>query len=388
VSQPAAYGLPLASAVLMLASTASAGAHAAEWRFQPSSQLFALGESNPRLLPGVSTFTGSGGGNVSIDLRRRSETLEIGGTVRANLRRYSEDASLDRDEARLDLSLQQSGERVSWQGNASVAHDTTLTSELGTTGVSQLNLRHEAIDLTLGPTWQISERVSTGATLSWEESRYPGTSRIDLVDYHYQSASVNVAYGFTEKVLVSLVASAGGLDADRISYRTRNDSIVLQARYRWSPRWTLTAFAGPSWVRSKKSGESGTRYNVELTRQQSERTVVSLLLSSSIAPTGSGYLTQREDASIRLGRALGEHLDLAFSYSMIHSRDLVPALGLSFNDVRYARAETSLSWRLAEHWSTVLGAGRSEQQYRARGISATNFDARLAIAWTGNPHVY
>jgi hypothetical protein len=372
----------------MLASTASAGAHAAEWRFQPSSQLFGLGETNPRLLPGVSRFTGSGGVDLSLDLRRRSETLEIDGKVRADLRRYTEETSLNRDEARLDLSLQQTGERVSWQGSASVAHDTTLTSELGTTGVSQVNLRHEAIGLTFGPTLQITERVSTGATLSWEDSRYPGTSRIDLVDYRYQSASVNVAYGLTEKALVSLVASAGGLDADRISFRTRNDNIVLQARYRWSPKWTLTAFAGPSWVRSKQSSDSGTRYNVELTRQQSERTVVSLLLSSSVAPTGRGYLSQREDVSVRLGRALGEHLDAAFTYSMIHTRDLVPALGFSFNDVRYARAEASLSWRLAEHWSTVFGAGRSEQQYRAIGTSASNFDARLAIAWTGNPHVY
>jgi len=370
----------------MLALIASAGA--AEWRLQPSSQLFALGESNPRLLPGVSKFTGSGGADVSLDLRRRSETLDIGGTVRADLRRYAEEKGLDRDEARLDLTLQQTGERVSWQGSASVAHDTTLTSELGTTGLSQVNLRHEAVDLSLGPTWQVTERVSTGATLFWEESRYPGTSRDDLVDYRYQTASVNVAYGFTEKALVSLVASAGALDADRANIRTRSNSIVLQARYRWSPKWTLTAFAGPSWVRSKRSSESGTRYNVELTRQQSERTVVSLLASSSVAPTGRGYLSQRDDISVRLGRALGEHLDAAFSYSMIHSRDLVPILGYSFNDVRYARAEASISWRLAERWSTVLGAGLSEQQYRAIGASASNFDARLAIAWSGKPHVY
>jgi hypothetical protein len=388
VSPSADSRLPVICAVALLASIASAGARAAEWRLQPSTQLYALGESNPRMLLSGAKFTESGVADVSLDLRRRSETLEIGGTMRADLRRYSQDVSLDRDEARLDFTLQQTGERISWQGGASVARDTTLTSELGTTGISQVNLRLQAIDLTLGPNWQITERASAGATLSWQDSSYPGATRTDLVDNRYQSASVNAAYGFTEKALISLVASAGELDADRINFRTRNSSVVLQARYRWSPRWTLTAFAGPSWVRSKQASDSGTRYNLELTRQQSERTVVSLLLSRSIAPTGRGFLTQRDDISVRLGRALSEHLDAAFSYGLIRSRDLIPAYGFSFNDVRYTRADASLSWRLAEHWSTVLGAGRSEQQYRVLGSAASNFDARLAIAWTGNPHVY
>jgi hypothetical protein len=376
-------------AVALLASIAGVGARAAEWQLQPSSDLYAYGESNPRLLLGSTPYTESAVADVTLDLDRKSETLDVDALSHLQIHRYSEDVGLNRDEGGLVITLKQQGERVSWLGSATLVRDTTISSELGTTGLSQYNLRHQSVQFSLGPTWQITERFSTGGTLSWLDSTYPGNVlRTGLVDTAYRTASGNAGYAITENAQLSLVASAGQLDAGPTDLRTRDNSVVLQTRYQWSPRWTLTAFAGPSWVRSTQSSDHGERYNLNLSRQHSERTVVSLLLDRTVAPTGNGLLSQRDDISVQLGEALTERLDAAISYSLIHSRDLIPAYGFSFNDVRYHSAQASLSWRLAEHWSAVLGAGSSDQRASAlaSGTARNNF-ARLAIAWTGHAHV-
>jgi hypothetical protein len=66
---------------------------------------------------------------------------------------------------------------------------------------------------------------------------------------------------------------------------------------------------------------------------------------------------------------------------MIRSRDLAPAAGFASSDVRYTRADLSLSWGFARDWSLALGAGSSEQKILGAGAPGRNLDARMVLAW-------
>jgi hypothetical protein len=329
------------------------------------------------------------GAHAGLSLTRRTEQLELVSSSRINFQRYRQDTGLDRNDQQLDLSLHWRGEHFSWTGSADAARDTTLTSELGTTGLTQFNGRHASYNFSLGPSWNISERMSMGSNVALQLNRYPGGSP-GLSDYRYGTASVNASYQVTERASLSLVGSAGHFTSDNsFASATDNSSVNLQAQYAWAEIWTISGSAGPSWVKADRGREQGLIFSASVARRL-ELSSLSLSASRSQSPSGFGNLTDTDEVRLSFTRQISEHLSGSLSSGLVRRRDALPAFGLELPEVRYQQFDASLAWQIAQSWQVVFGANNRSQRLATDSGSALarSYEGMLTLSWNGNSHVY
>jgi hypothetical protein len=365
---------------MFAATLVPALAGGADWSAQSAAHLSAVTESNPQLLVDEKHAAQAAVADASLDLLRRTELLDLNLKARGSVRRYSEDSSLDRDDQQVALSLLLRGERHVVKGSASITRDTTLTSELGTTGITDYNQRHRARSLSLAPQWQLTERLTTSVSLGWQDSTYARGQEHGLSDYHYTSAGLSSAFDLSTTDSASLSMSASRLDSSLYAFNTDTVDVRLQLQRTWSPRWTTSISGGTSRIKTGDRESRGSLFGASLLHQ-AERLTLDVSLSRSNAPTGSGLQSRRDEAGVHASLALTEHVNASINASVIRSRELAPQFNFTISDVRYTRAEASLSWRMARDWNLLLGAGNSMQKRLAGSGNANSLDARLQLSW-------
>lgn len=374
-----AGGAGLASCALAAAVAPTLGA-AADWSVQSAAQLYAQAETNPQLLAGEKRGAQAGVADASLDLLRRTELLDLNLTGHASVYRYRGDSGLDRDDQQVALAMSRRGETWAVRGNASLTRDTTLTSELGTTGITEFNQRHRARGLSLAPSWQLAERISTGLTLGWQDSQYARAAHSGLSNYDYSFAGFNTGYDLSERTSVSLAINAGRLDSELYTFNTDNFDVRLQVEHALSLRWRMSIAGGPSKVKTDGRSTGGSVFNASLSRQ-GENFNLGLSMGRSNSPNGSGLLSRRDEIGLSAQLDLSEHVSAGAGLGFVRSKDLIPGFGFTVNDVRYTRVDASLSWGFARDWSLSVRAGSAEQELRASGARGRNLDARLVLAW-------
>ena len=126
----------------MLAADSAA---AAEWTLTPSGRVATAYIDNPHLLEeGGASTTGTIGEFAAV-AKRRTERMDWTFEPRLRSARYQDDESLDSDDRSLRTQLGFATERSYWSASADLIRDTTLTSELGSTGLVQANRRHQSV---------------------------------------------------------------------------------------------------------------------------------------------------------------------------------------------------------------------------------------------------
>lgn len=354
--------------------------NAAEWSVQSAAQVQALSETNPRLASGGAPDAQSGVADLTLLLSRSTELTHIAIDARGALRRYTRDTALDRDDQQLTLNVTHRGETYELASQFAAARDTTLTSELGTTGIIQDNLRHDSLVASIGPVFHLTERTHAGASVAWQRSRYARTRNTALVDYDYRSAALSVGHDYSENGDIGLTVTAGRLGSDGNAGDISSMDARIKAGYRVSDRWQGSLSAGLSRVRTAGRQQSGSVFSGTLTRQ-AERYSLNANLGRSVAPTGRGLLSRRDEAGLQVNVRLLENLDAVASYSLVRSRDYVPLSGFSINDVRYTRGEMSMNWLFARDWTLGIAGGRSEQKQMVTDVTGHGLSAWLRVAW-------
>ena len=339
--------------IALLGAASAAPVHCADWSLVPSFDLSERYEQNVGLRA-VNAF-GSNSTELGLGLALRGSTESTSYAIEPRLawQRYgnSGDQNLDRDEQRAHLSFDHKGELNTLSGDLVLTSDSTLTSELGTTGINQFNRRHQELLSSLNYTWQWSERYSLVPTVSYRKSRYLDAADLGLLDFNYASASLAAVAVVAPRQTLSLATSAGRMQS--LSPTTQNTNVTLQWSWKPAQNWQTSLAAGPSWVKTPTGTENGTIYSASLSHA-SELTSVSL----------------------------SEHWSSGLNASAIQSRELISTLGFAFGDVRYVRAETNTTWRPLRNWSVVLYAGYSRQIYQTAAFNAGGWDGRLALNWS------
>ena len=377
----------IAAAPALMSGTALA----AEWSLTPSGQLTMQAQNNPRLADDDrKSFTAGAGAQLGVRVVRATERFNLLIRPTVGWQRYEQETDLDRSDQHLEAELVWKGEHVDWSGVLGAVRDTTVTSERGSTGLTQLNERHEGLDVSFGPSWQWSERLSGGANVGWQAARYPGTTESELQNYDYRLIAANLGYVLSDRAVLTWAATAGRLLPERTQLQSDSASLLVQMRYALSSLWTLNVGAGPSQVRTDDRHEHGVIYTAALTRGF-ERSSLSLAVNRSVSPSGRGVLTQLETAGLNFGTKVTERLGTSCSLTFSRRKDAIPEIATALSDVRYARADFAVSWRVSEHWHLSAGMGYAGQQFgerRADTETARGYDAQLTLGWTGDPHVY
>lgn len=362
---------------------------AAEWTATPSAQLLAQGQSNPRFADEEQNLTAAFGTQLGLGLTRATERFSLLVQPTVAWHRYQQDTDLDRSDQHLVTEWHWKGEHIDWDGTVSAARDTTLTSERGTTGLTQLNERHESLDVSLGPSWRWSERLSGIANIGLQAARYPGSTSA-LQDYDYRLATTSLSYVLSDRAALTGIATVGRLIPEQTQLQSDSGSVRLQMQYALSSLWMLQFGAGPSLVRTASHEEHGIVYTGTLARTF-ERSSLSLSMNRSVSPSGRGVLTQLQDASLKYNAQLDERLSTGCSLTLSRRKDAIPAIETTLSDVSYARADVTASWRVSEHWHLGGGMGYAAQRFegiRSDADTARGYDVQLTLGWTGDPHVY
>ena len=372
-----------AVAITCVGAALAVPAHGADWSLVPSVDLSERYEQNVGLRVTDAFSSASTQLGLGLTMRGASESTSYFFEPRLAWQRYSSrgDQNLDRDEQRARMGFDHKGETSTASADVAMTRDSTLTSELGTTGLTQFNRRHEELIATLNHGWQLSERYSLTPSVSYRKSRYLDAADLGLQDFSYVSGSLSLTHVIAPRQTLSLASSAGRMQSQSPS--TQNTNVTLQWSWKPAQNWQTSVAAGPSWVKFADGTETGTIYSAQLSHM-AERSSVSLSASRSVSPAGRGVLTQREDVAVSLGRQWRERWSSSLSASVIQTRELISVLGFDFGDVRYARAETTTTWRPLQNWSVIMNAGYSRQIYKTSAYNAGGLDGRLALNWSSD----
>lgn len=374
------------TAILAGCAFAISSAAAAEWTVAPTARVAADYSENRRLLVGSGDSVTGTRSELSTQLTARTERSALTLTPRVVSTRYSGDDSLSSTDEFIDFTEQWQSEHVTWAGTANFARDTTLTSELGLSGLIQSNRRHEGFTLGGGPTVQVTERLLLGGQLYRMHSHYADAQYTGLVDYDYSLASVNAAWTLSERTSLTAEGNVGELSAPDAHVKTRSESVKLGLRYAVSELWQAQLSAGPSRVRSNQGEDTGWLLSSSLHRL-TERNDWSVGLSRELTPTGRGLLTRHDDLSLGWVHRMTEHTAAEVYLRAVNNQTLSPGLAVQYDTVHYQQIETRFRWMLSPSWSLVASASAQHQSFSNSPGSAHGSQMLLSIVWNGQPHL-
>jgi hypothetical protein len=384
-------GLPAQSGCFLLYAAGTAlcaqSAGAADWQFKPTAYVGSSYADNPRLLADGGDSSSGAIGELAVSLRRLTERSELSLIPRVRSARYSDDETLDSDDQYAIASYRWSGERSQWKSDLSLTRDTTLTSELESTGLVQSNRRHQATALTITPTVTLTERLSGGSQMYLMDSRYFDAVSTGLVDYRYMAMSLFSTLAMSDAGSSLTLTAQGGelfIPGSRGS-ETRDATLRLGWSFQPWSLWTATLSAGPSLVEADAGSDNGVLFDGELKRQGD---LWSLTAGGgrSQSPTGRGVLTRRDEIKLNFTRQLTERLSANLGARWVRSEDLRPQQrAVTTFQVDYGRIDLGANWRMSRDWSLSLQLLGQTQNYELASDRAEGYRASLSIVWNGQP---
>ena len=371
-----------------LAAAAAATAHADEWALEPS--LSGRGAYNDNLQLAPSGGEGAFGLSLSAALHgvARTESREAGLELRATANRYPGKARLDTNDYSAQFSGSLASERNAWGLKASAVRDSTLATELATTGVVLTRKQRNLLGVSPSYSRALSETLLL--TLEAQTSRVTYEPGAGLIDYRTSGASVSLKKSLSETLALAASASRSRYQADDIN---RSDTTAFGGSidYAAGPRLKLGLQASRQRTGIERRGtvlvcpltglindptcglfgvplqtvtlESRTQawtqaYSAGATWQFDERSSLELVAGRDLNPTGSGSLVRTDRLGVAFKRGFDERLSGSFDLSRLHSVFLdgpgVPA--------EYLRLAPALNWQAGPWWSVSAGASYTEQR--------------------------
>ncbi|HVY23369.1 MAG TPA: hypothetical protein VG962_08475 [Steroidobacteraceae bacterium] len=372
------------SAGIAIAGTTAA--HAAVWTGSAQGGVHAGYDDNVRLSVNALPATVYDSADLGAHLALQNETVAWSLDPRISVERYRNYHELDRTDTFINTAIQQQSETSQSSLAVGWTRDTTLTSELGLTGLAEVNKHHEATSVTLAHVAQWTERFDTQSQVFITGNRYMDAGNTGLVNYNYGAADIAFGYALNERSRLSLDGSIGRLDVPGFSlYGKTNQSIMLSYSVSFAERWQGKFSAGPSQVRSEFSRESGTVYEFSLNRK-SETSTLQLRLSRDITPTGQGVLTRRKQITLSATRSITQRLTATLNGSQVQNDSLLLFNSFNFYGVRYSDVNASLSWAWTPTCVVSLSAGHTEQRLDNSEAKARRNYVSLGVSWNGLTH--
>lgn len=362
-------------------------ASAAEWRVLPSAFVGASYADNPRLRVDDDSSASGSVGELKASLQRLTERSELSLLPRFIASRYSDDESLDSEDLFVNGGYRWVGERSEWNMDLGWIRDTTLTSELGSTGLIDSNRRHETGSLTIAPKVTFTERASGGVQMYVADHRYIDADLTGLVDYRYMAVSLFSSFVLTDAGSALTVTGQGGrLTTEGLfGAETRNGTLRLGWTFQPWLLWTASLSGGPAIVQTSSAEDTGWVFDGEIKRQ-GERWSLTANAGRNQSPTGRGVLTRRDEAKLTFSRNITERLGASIAARYIQSQDLLPQQGrVRAYEVDYAQLSMAASWRVSRDWSLSLQLIGNSQDYELAPERANGYRASFNVIWNGQP---
>lgn len=394
----------LSLVLLALSALLPMAVHAAEWAIEPSIDSRANITDNINLTPNVhdNVFGWSVGPRVTF--ARRTEATEVAGTASLGINRYPGNSSLNTDDASLSLASQLRDERNTYGLSAAYIRDSTLQTELATTGIALTRAQRDLVSLSPSWSYSLTERSSVFAQYRYDQAHYQ--TGVGLVDYSNQQGSGGYQYLLSERTAATLSGSYSRYKADDGSILQTSYGVNIGLTHNPVERLTL-AFGigsrrsdtkitntatfcpfGPviicnifgipleTLTATSDTSNSGLSYNASADYKW-ESTTANISASRDINPTGSGLVVQTDRLAAGIGHQFNEKLSGNINAAWLVSRYIG---GLS-GDIDYYNLNSSLSWKLDEWWTAGTGYAFSYQKVKGAPDSANANAVYLSISY-------
>jgi len=283
----------------------------------------------------------------SLTLSDRTERSDISVAFAATANRYQERPEFNTTDYRATLNLKSSSELDQRSLTVVSLRDSTLASELATTGV--VLARRQRTQTTLQASWQrsLTERLSANTALSLVSTRFEPTP--GLVDFADQTLSAGLRRVVSDSTTVGLTLSSRDFKTADDSVRSHINAFSISGQWRYSERLKFTLDAGRDRTQtiqqakalSASSITSGSSFNA-LAAYDHESGSTTATLGRSLNASGIGGLLRSDQAALNYQRRLSDTLDFGFGASAVRSR----ALDNPASEVRLNRLSPSLQWKI------------------------------------------
>ncbi|MBV8784985.1 MAG: hypothetical protein JOZ67_12420 [Gammaproteobacteria bacterium] len=378
--------------LIMLTTIAMAGGRtspAADWSGALDAGASVAYLKNPTLTPDVDTYDELGQLTLGADTRAQTERSRFSLTPRFAALRYRHDKDLDINTGSLDAGYEDKLERGLWTVNVQALTDSTVTSELGSTGITGINRRHYSGVASSSYQYSMSERLSWQLRGSWSTNRYSNAKQFSLTDSDYTSVQAGPFWNLTEHVQTSLL-----LETDRTSPQNRSAqkdySAFLQVRHTLSERYAWHASAGATRIDPGSSAKTTTTVFELGASRHAENVQWNLEIRRAVLPVGFGLLTRQDQASLSLTTRPSEHGTLSLTVTALRSDPvttffyLLPGIGVHLQLYSGATSENaSAEWRLdlTPRWALSASYDLARAQAGRGRQWADGNQARLGILW-------
>lgn len=374
--RPAACGAALMCAALHIAPRAHAQAVVS------SSTVHVGGyyNSNTRLSGDAPVADSSGSADATWMLARRDERLSWSITPRIHHQRYNEQSVLDRTDKYLSVQGRWAAERASVESAVRYVRDNTLTSELGLSGISEVDREHSVLAVNASPSLSISERGTVRLDGAWSRNRYERPQGTGLTDYDYLSVGISNIYALSEVTQLALSFSSGQLRVPGADVETDNLHAQLRLTSAIGEGLNVTLAGGPSRVETELETDSGFNYRAEV-QWRGERTSLSTVAGRDVIPTGRGSLSERVHAALAIQYSISERVTTSLRGDWSSNVEVTPLHTIIPVEVQYAGINAMIRWRVLEDWAVWTSAGWTEQRYPVVDSTARGWRGGIGLSW-------
>jgi len=368
----------LPAVALALTSLVAGGASAAEWSLAPLFFANADHQSNRTLRP-ETPESQSLGASLDLDLTRLSETAEFSLAPHYYLRRIQPSIEADIDDLRIPASLRLDFERGQMQLGGLYADESTLTTELETTGAISAAASRitRAIDTSFGLSHSDARELQLSA--SFQDVNYTGGYEGQLYDYRYGSASLGERFTWSTRTAFTLSGFASQLRSSQRGNENQEAGVSLGMDFAFTENTFMSATFGVSRRDFDGSHSNGRLGSFSLSHQgETRRWHVSL--DHSLVPFGTGVLTERDTAEFALTQQFDTHWLGMLRLGWSRNEDAQPV----FNNIdarTYRHADLELRWQLDPAWSVSMVSGYADAQDPGAPERVNGWSLALRTTW-------
>ena len=384
----------LAKLIMLTALATNRGtASAADWTETFDASANAAYVTNPQLLPGSNIADQSGQVMLDGATHAQTERAQLTVTPRFSVIRYAHETDLDFETGSVDVAFLRKLERGQWTLDGQALVDSTVVSELGTTGITSINRRHYAESISTGYQYDLTERLSWQLQGMWQDTRYTDALRFGLTDYGYVSAQSGLGWSFSERIQGSFT-----LETDRIDPKvgvTQNEySASVQLKRSFSERYAWRASIGGARVQAGPAGsQTSSLFELGASRQ-GERVQWDLSVKRAVLPIGNGLLAREDLASFGATVGISERSSVNLSLNVIRTEPvtvsvyLAPGISLAYqvySGAAWGQASAQWLYHLSRHWALAATYQRARARNYLFAEWANGDQARIGVVWQSAP---
>jgi hypothetical protein len=376
-------GTRLGNRLVACVGLAWAGIASAEQRyFEPRVSLYGFYEDNVGLQnenetdsPGYILRASATGG-------RREEHSDINLRSEAVRRHYCDDSDLNTTDLFLDGEYVRRIETDRFWLKTELDLDSTLTSEVATTG--RVQVRDRRVRWEIAPGWerQVSERLSVNANGSFQDVDYDDNDSTGLIDYDFSTFGGGLSYGLNERIQLLGRASFDRYDANTIDNTSETISALGGLSFVITETWSVSALLGGRLTdietRTGTDDSTGGVADISATRQL-ETGSTRFGLTRSIVPSGDGEVLDTTSVDFNWTKNIVPRWRGILDARAFRNEQ--PSGDASSSDRDYFDLRPRLRFQLEREWSLEFGYRYRYQRYEERSGSATANAVYFTVAY-------